>query len=300
MGCSFELGLVLNDAVQAEKLLDEGVAEIQRIEGLLSEFKEDSAIGKINANAGIEEIEVNSEVMELLKRAIQISHLAKGYFDITMGPLKQLYQFKNKAFELPKESDIKPMLEMVGFQNLQLNEDQHTAYLRKKGMRISLAAIGKGYAADKVRDKWRSAGIQNGYIDASGDLTAFGQDENGNDWRIGIANPNNRKQSLFYIPLNNAAVATSGDYEQHFVHKGKRYSHTVNPKTGLPVTGIKSVSIFSPSAELSDALATAVYTMGIPKGVTFLNQLPQTHGILIDDENKVTFTKQLQYEAIPV
>lgn len=300
MGCSFELGVVSDDKVKAFRLLEEGVKEIQRIEDLLSEFKGDSIIAKINTRAYEIPVHLNPEVTELLKRCLQISKLSQGYFDISVGSLKKLYQFRNSEFTMPSKKDIQIAKNQVGYNKIHLDADTHCIRLKQENMHISMAAIGKGYAADSVKQIWKKHTLQGGYIDASGDLTAFGTDENGQPWKIGIANPDNRDQNLFHIPLNNASVATSGDYEQHFMYKGVRYSHNINPKTGIPVTGIKSVSIFSPSAELSDAMATAVYAMGIDKGLSFLNQLPQTHGILVDDQNKVFFTKQLQYEPIPV
>ncbi|WP_420399922.1 FAD:protein FMN transferase [Flagellimonas sp.] len=299
MGCSFELGVVLDDEVKAHRLLEEGVKEIQRIEDLLSEFKGDSIISNINTKAYETPVHVNPEVMELLKRCQQISRLSQGYFDISVGPLKKLYRFRNAEFTLPGKKDVQRVKNRVGYNKIQLDEDSNAVRLKQENMHLSVAAIGKGYAADRVKEIWKGHQLPGGYIDASGDLTAFGTDENGQAWKIGIANPDDRDQILFHIPLNNASLATSGDYEQHFMYKGVRYSHNINPKTGLPVTGVKSVSIFSPSAELSDALATAVYAMGVDQGLSFLNQLPQTHGIIVDDQNKVFFTKQLQYEPIP-
>ncbi|TMU56757.1 FAD:protein FMN transferase [Flagellimonas algicola] len=299
MGCSFELGVVTDDKVKAHRILDEGVKEIQRIEDLLSEFKGGSIITKINTKASELPVHLNSEVMELLKRCQQISKLSQGYFDITVGPLKKLYQFKNSEFTMPGKKDIQRAKNQVGYDKIHLDADTQSVRLEQENMHISMAAIGKGYAADKVKQIWKNHKLQGGYIDASGDLTAFGTDESGQAWKIGIANPDDRNQTLFHIPLNHASLATSGDYEQHFMCNGVRFSHNINPKTGLPVTGVKSVSIFSPSAELSDALATAVYAMGVDKGLSFLNQLPQTHGIIVDDQNKVFFTKQLQYEPIP-
>ncbi|MCL6265727.1 FAD:protein FMN transferase [Flagellimonas myxillae] len=299
MGCSFELGVVADSESEAMRILEDGIREIQRIEHLLTEFREDSTISKINLNAGIKPVEVEPEVLQLLHRSQQISNLSDGYFDITMGALKQLYQFKNKEVAFPNKKRISNTLKHVGYSHLQLDAKNNTALLTQKEMRISLAAIGKGYAADVVRQKWKNYEIPGGYIDASGDLTAFGTDEKGEAWKIGIANPDNQDQTLFHIPLNHASVATSGDYEQHFMFQGIRYSHNINPKTGFPVTGVKSVSVFSPSAELSDALATAVYSMGPQKGMSFLNQLPHTHGIIVNAQNKVFFSKQLQYEAVP-
>ena len=298
MGCSFELGIVSEDETRAMGFLDQGVKEIQRIENLLSEFKEDSQISQINQNAGKESIRVDEEVHALLERCAKISEISKGYFDITVGPLKQLYRFKNQEFTPPDKIRIAKTLKGVGYHKLWLSKIDGSVRLRQKGMKISLAAIGKGYAADRVCQKWKENDIVGGYVDASGDLTAFGKDEDQNPWRIGIANPDDRNESLFYIPLQNASVATSGDYEQHFMHKGKRYSHNIDPKTGRPVQGVKSVSIFSPSAELSDALATAVYAMGAQNGIAFIDQLPQTHCIIINDQNQIFFSKELQYEAI--
>ena len=298
MGCSFELGVVMENEVDANNILDEGILEIQRIEDLLSEFRKDSYVSLVNRNAGIQPVHVDSETMSLLERCGQISQLSQGYFDITVGPLKKIYRFQNDQFLLPTKKEIRKALNKVGYQKIELDRTTDSVMLNQTNMHLSLAAIGKGYAADVVRKKWDKYRLSGGYIDASGDLTAFGTDENGEVWKVGIANPDNRNETLFHIPVNNVSVATSGDYEQHFMYNGVRYSHNINPKTGIPVTGVKSVSIFSPSAELSDALATAVYAMGIEKGLAFIDQLPQTHCIIIDDKNKVFFSKQLQYEPV--
>jgi len=297
MGSSFEFGIVDADPDRARQLLELGIVETQRIEDTLTEFKPDSITSQINANAGIKELVVSKEVYDLLNRSLNISKLTNGYFDITVGPLKRLYKFKNNVFSFPPKKDIKSALQKVGYQKIQLETNKQTAFLETSDMYISFAAIGKGYAADAVRNLWKEHGAHNGYINASGDLTAFGTNEKGDLWKIGIADPDHTQNMLFYVPLDRASVATSGDYEQHFMYKGKRYSHNINPKTGMPLSGIKSVSVFSPSAELSDALATAVYTMGVEKGLSFLNQLPKTHGIIIDDQNNVYFSKKLQYEA---
>ncbi len=298
MGCSFELGIIAQHESTANHFLEEGIREIQRIEHLLSEFRPDSQISEINANAGKGQVVVDDEVLELIERALKISRLSKGYFDISVGPLKKMYRFTNKEFNFPEKHHISNTLKSVGYQKIAINRVSKAVGLNKSSMHISMAAIGKGYAADLVRKKWKENNIAGGYIDASGDLTTFGKDENGEPWKIGIANPDDSQEMLFQIPLHEASVATSGDYEQHFLYNGNRYSHNIDPFTGMPIKGIKSVSIFSLSAELSDALATAVYAMGVQKGLDFLNQLPQTHGIIINDHNEVFFSKHLAYEAI--
>lgn len=298
MGSDFELCIVDSDEKKAHHFLDKGILEIKRIENLLTEFSEDSLTSKINSNAGIFPVEVPEELFQLLQRCRQISKLSSGYFDITVGPLKQLYRFKNTEFEFPLKKDIRHTLQNVGFNHLILDQKQSTVFLEKENMYISFAAIGKGYAADMLKKTWLANGITSGYINASGDLTAFGQNPNGDIWKIGISNPDESNQTLLYLPIQNACVATSGDYEQHFTYKNVRYSHNINPKTGLPTKGIKSVSVISPSAELSDALATVVYTMGTQKGLEFINQLPQTHTIIIDEKNNVSFSKYLEYESV--
>ncbi|NNM22580.1 MAG: FAD:protein FMN transferase [Flavobacteriaceae bacterium] len=298
MGCRFTLGVIANSPLQATKWLDDGVSEIARIERMLTEFKPNSVTSRINEEAVTHPVVIPKEVLDLIDRANQISRLSHGFFDITMGALKKLYKFNNEVFLLPSKHEIKRVLKKVGYQGIHLDPSRSTIRFRKKGMRISFAAIGKGYAADKVLQLWKKEAIPGGFVNASGDLAAFGANEKGDPWSIGIAHPDNPETTLFRLPILNSAVATSGDYEQHFVHKGVRYSHTIDPRTGYPVCAIKSVSVFSPSAELSDALATAVSSMGIKKGLSFIEQLPNTHAILVDSENQIHFTQQLHYEAV--
>ena len=298
MGCSFELGIVEKDKQKAYTLLDEGADEIRRIENLLSEFKPDSLVSSVNHNSGINAVKITRELFGLLERSLKMSVLTHGYFDITVGPLKKLYKFNNDNFIFPDKGQVFKILKKTGFQKVILNEKEESVFLSEKDMEISFAANGKGYAADTVKKLWMKKGVQAGYINASGDLTAFGQNANGEPWKIGIANPDNRKKILFYVPLFDASVATSGDYEQYFIYKGKRYSHTLNPLTGMPLQGIKSVTVFSPGAELSDALATAIYVMGVNRGLSFVNQLTKTHAIIIDEKNEIHFSKNLEYEEV--
>ncbi|MBT8273096.1 MAG: FAD:protein FMN transferase [Bacteroidia bacterium] len=298
MGSNFELCVVHHDPKEAELVLGQGIEEIGRIEALLTEYSSTSFTYQINENSGIRPIEVPQEVFQLIERSKQISRLTEGHFDISVGPLKKIYRFKKTEFQFPSKKEIREALSKTGYTYITTNPEEQSVFLNKPNMHISFAAIGKGYAADAVKKLWLESGVENAYINASGDLTAFGTNEKNSPWKIGIANPDRQEEILFYVPLNEASVATSGDYEQHFICDGKRYSHNINPKTGLPLSGIKSVSVFSPSAELSDALATAVYAMGRQKGILFVDQLPKTHVIIIDENNDVYFSKNLNYEAV--
>lgn len=298
MGCSFELGLYVEDEVFAEKMLEIGVGEIQRIESLLTEFKKESETSRINREAGVNFISIDDECFQLISRSINISRLTKGNFDITVGALKKLYSFKGGEMSFPDIKVIKKALKSVGHQKIVLQEDGNKVRFNNRNLKISFAAIGKGYAADKVQLLWKKEGVQSAFINASGDLSIFGLKPNKEKWKVVIAHPDDRSQSLFSLPLLNCAMATSGDYEQYFHLNGKRYSHTLDPFTGLPLQGVKSVSIISPSAELSDALATACYVMGKEKCMKFVEELPKTHCILIDENNDIFMTSELEYIAV--
>lgn len=295
MGSAFEIIILEDDKTRAEKLLNEAVDEIKRIEIILTEFSDTSITSLINANAGIQPIKVTEEVYQLIKRCQNIAQITQGAFDITVSPLKKLYNFKNGDFTFPDATKIEDTLKIIGYQQLKLLPD-NTVYLAKRGMRISFAAIGKGYAADCVKRKWQQQQIQGGAVNASGDLSVFGNQDDGNPWKIGIQHPDDKNKILFSIPLKEGAIATSGDYEQYFIKDGVRFSHTIHPKTGLPIKGIKSVSILHSSAELCDALATAVYVMGAEVGLHFINQLPNTHAVIINSENKVFLSDNIELE----
>jgi thiamine biosynthesis lipoprotein len=237
---------------------------------------------------------VSAEFSDLLSRCLDLSRLTGGAFDITVGPLKKLYNFKGGDFDFPSKKIVREVQKKIGYSGI-LFPGKNLVALSEKGMQISFAAIGKGYAADRVRKFWKENGVRSGVVNASGDLATVGLRPDGSPWNIGIGNPANREEILFRIPLKETCVATSGDYEQFFFREGIRYSHNINPFTGLPVQGIKSATVISPSAELSDALATAVFVMGSKEGVNFINQLPSTHCLIIDDQNHVHISNGLEF-----
>lgn len=293
MGSAFGFQVEAHSISEGEHLLDLCVAEVRRIENVLTEFQPDSETSRINRAAGSGEwIEVSPEVFSLLERCKRLSATTQGAFDITGVALRSLYSFKGGSFTFPTPAHIQQRLRLVGYPYIEM---QHPAKVRlaKPGMHLAFGAIGKGYAADKVRQLMQRRGCLSGAINASGDLCVWGQRPDDTPWKIGIAHPDKKGEMLFWLTLNNSAIATSGDYEQYFEHNGKRYSHNLDPKTGLPVSGIKSVSVISPGAELSDALATAVFVLGVDFGIDLLNQLPETHGLVVTDKNQTFTTKNL-------
>jgi len=169
-----------------------------------------------------------------------------------------------------------------------------TVFLKEEGMRIGFGGIGKGYAAERAKAVMRQMGSDSGIVNASGDLTVWGHQPDGKPWTIGIVNPNAAGQVFSYLEVVNMAIATSGNYEKYVMIGGRRYSHTINPRTGLPVTGVKSVTILCPNAELADAMATPVMIMGIRAGLDMINQIKDLEAIVIDDEDRIYTSKNIR------
>jgi FAD:protein FMN transferase len=282
MGSDFELIVVVNDGEKARVHLQVAVEEIKRLEALLTEFTDTSLTAAINQAAGIAPVEVDAEIYALIKRCQHLARISQGAFDITSAPLKRLYNFKRGVAGLPTPEALAAGRGLVGYRHLKLLED-NKVYLEKAGMRIGFGAIGKGYAADCAKAVLVARGVKHGVINASGDLTAWGHQPTGEPWRIGIADPNRPDAIRCWLPVADASVATSGNYEQYFEHKGIRYGHTIDPRTGMPTRHLASVTVISPQAELSDALATAVTVMGPEVGLHLINQLPATHCLILGE-----------------
>lgn len=294
MGNRFELSVVAANEVWANEKIDAGVKEIQRIEKLLTTFSDDSETNRVNANAGIKPVEVSRETYNLIQRSLRISSLTQGAFDISYGSVdKRLWNFDQQMTQLPDKETAKKMVRLINYKNIVLDDEHCTVYLRQKGMRIGFGGIGKGYAAERAKQVMKLHGVESGVVNASGDLTTWGLQPNGKQWTIAIANPNSSHEVFSYMEISNMAVATSGNYEKFVLIEGKKYSHTINPLTGLPVTGIKSVTIVTTNAELADALATPVTIMGINAGLDMINQMNGVEGIIIDDDDKLYVSKNI-------
>lgn len=295
MGNHFQLSVVSENEDWANERIDAAIDEISRIERLLTTFNPDSQTNLINENTGIQPVVVDKEVFDLIQRSLRISSLTQGAFDITYGSIdKSLWNFDTKMTVLPDGSTAKQMVKLIDYQKVILNQSESTVFLQEKGMRIGFGGIGKGYAAEMAKRLMKAEGVESGIVNASGDLTTWGNQANGKPWTIGIADPNHKNQTFSYLNISNMAIATSGNYEKFVVIDGKKYSHTINPKTGLPVTGIKSVSIIAPNAEIADALATPVTVMGVRVGLDLINQMKGIACIIIDDFNKVFTSKNIK------
>jgi thiamine biosynthesis lipoprotein len=245
--------------------------------------------------AGISPVKVEKEVFELIRRSLKISEVTDGAFDITYGSIdKRLWNFDKTMTSLPDAETAKSMVRLINYRNVLLNEQDCTLMLKEKGMRIGFGGIGKGYAADRAKAVLVQAGVKSGIVNASGDLITWGRQANQQPWTIGIAHPDNARAAFSWLNISDLAIATSGNYEKYVLINGKKYSHTINPKTGMPVTGIKSVTIISPYAEIADAMATPVMVMGVQAGLNLINQINYLGCIIVDDNNNIYSTKNIR------
>jgi thiamine biosynthesis lipoprotein len=294
MGNNFTISVVDEEEAVAQTHIQTAIDEIGRIEQLFTTFKSDSQTNLINKNAGIQPVMVYKEVYDLIERSIAISKITQGAFDISYGSIdKSLWNFDKTMTKLPSVEEAKKIVHLINYQNIVLNPTDHSVFLKEKGMRIGFGGIGKGYAAEMAKKLLIKNGVKSGIINASGDLTTWGNQPDDKPWTIGIADPDRPQTAFSYIEISNKAVATSGNYEKFILIDGKKYSHTIDPKTGLPITGIKSVTVISNNAELADAMATPISVMGINAGLYLINQMPDLHCIIIDDHNKVYTSKNI-------
>lgn len=287
MGSGFTITVVASNEELGYIYIDEAIAEITRIEKMISSWDENSETYKVNMNAGIRPVKVSSELFKLIERSNQISSLTDGAFDISYSSIDALWKFDGSMKVLPSEEEVQQSIRKIGYDKIILDSKKQTVFLKQKGMKISFGAIGKGYAADKAKKLMVSKQVPAGIINASGDLTTWGTKVSGEKWLIGIANPLSKDKIFSWLPVVESSVATSGNYEKYVVLKGKKYSHIIDPRTGYPASGINSVSIFAKSAELCDALATAVFIMGREAGISLIDQLGGTEVIVIDASNKI-------------
>jgi thiamine biosynthesis lipoprotein len=293
LGSPFEMTVVANDTIQANQYINQAIEEVKRIEYLISDWIPSTEVSKVNQNAGITPVKVDQEVFELIERAIKISKLTNGAFDISYASMDKIWKFDGSMKEMPTEEAIKNSVAKVGYQNIILNKKESTVFLKNKGMKLGLGGIGQGYIADKVKALLVNNGCKSGIVNVSGDIFAWGKQPDGKPWTVAIVNPMNKSKVFATFPLEDSAVETSGSYEKFVSFNGKRYSHIIDPRTGYPSSGIVSVSVFAKTTELADALATGVFVLGVDIGLDLINQIKGVECIIIDDKGVVHCSKNI-------
>ncbi|NNT73136.1 FAD:protein FMN transferase [Flavobacterium sp. IMCC34852] len=293
LGSPFEITVVANDTVQANLYEDMAIAEVKRIENLISDWIPTTPLSQINQNAGKQPVKVPLELIELIERSIKISKLTDGAFDISYASMDRIWKFDGSMKEMPSPEAIKKSVEKVGYENIVIDKEKQTVFLKLEGMKLGMGGIGQGYIADKIKALLLSKGCVAGLVNVSGDISTWGKQPNGEQWKVGIKNPINKNKIFATFPLEDTAVETSGSYEKYVTFNGKRYSHIIDTRTGYPATGLISVSVFAKTTELADALATGVFVMGKDAGMNLVNQLPGVGCIMVDEEGKISTSNNI-------
>ena len=279
---------------KAETAIDKAFAEIEKIDNLVNFFSDKSEISGINKNAGKKAAAISYETFEVLEKAIYASEKTNGAFDVTIGPEIALWDFHNKV--KPEDRAIKQKLQLVNYKALTLYKNPPSAYLKKKGMLIDPGGVAKGYAADRAVDVMKKNGIKSGLVAIAGDIKAFGLKPDRKPWKIGIRNPRQKNKDdeiMATVDLSDMAISTSGDYERYFIVEGRRYHHILNPKTGYPAGGCRSVSVIAREGAVADPFSTGIFILGPEKGLKLLEEMG-IDGIIVDKDGKIHTTSGLR------
>ncbi len=288
MGCRFEITAVAENDTLAWEAVRAGIEEIDRIEKLISSWDSHSQTSEVNRQAGIRPVKVDKELFDLIYRAKKVSALTRGAFDISFASMDRIWHFDQQEHQLADSAAVTEARQKTDFQKIKLNSNDTTVFLAEKGMKIGFGALGKGYAANRARQLMSAMpGVVGGVVNASGDLLAWGENTDSEKWKIKIADPMHPDRPVGWLEVSEMAIVTSGDYEKFFTCQGKRYAHIVNPKTGYPTTGITSVTIICPDAELADALATSVFVLGREQGLDLVNKMDDVEAVVIADDGSM-------------
>jgi len=295
MGSHFTFTAVSSNDSLAWRALRAGLRETQRIDHLFSYWDSTSQVVKINRLAGIRPVVVAPEVYDLIARTLKISQLSGGAFDITFASGDKIYQFDKQAHaSLPDSATVRRSVQRIGWQKVQLDPATHAVFLPSTGMRINLAGILQGYGVRRAAEVMKQMGIAGGLINGSGDVYCWGQQPDGTGWRVAIGDPARPRTVSSWLTVSDMAVVTAGNYEQYFTVGGKYYGHIINPHTGYPATGLRSVTIICPDVELADALDDAVFVLGPVEGLALINKLKNVNATVITDEGQTLVSKGMQ------
>ncbi|HOI64832.1 MAG TPA: FAD:protein FMN transferase [Mesotoga sp.] len=276
-------------------------AALLRLENILSRFIPGSEVSVINKNAGKGYVNISSETFEVLSCASRISEISGGLFDITVGPLIDLWNYKH-SFQVPEDEKIRHILSLVNYRDLMLNSDEQSASLRRPEQSIDLGGIGKGYASDCLVKTLQKYGVVSAFVNIGGNVSTLGNKPDGSSWSVGIRHPRHDGYLIGAVKVTGQAVVTSGDYERYFIDgTGKRRHHIINPTTGYPVeSGLISVTVVADSAMIADGLSTAIFAADMDKGLGYLTYFPGVDVVLVDNHQRVFITRGLKeiYQTI--
>jgi FAD:protein FMN transferase len=295
MGSEVRLTAWTADEPNALASFEHVFEDFDYLDRLLSVWHPESKVSLINAAAGRDPVVVPGEVIELLRTARQVSEWTDGKFDITFGALSGLWKFDHDQDDrIPRPRDLNAQLPLIDYRSVDIDATAGTVFLRRAGMRMHLGGIGKGFAVDRAAAILRAHGINDFMIQAGGDLYASGR-RGDRAWRGGIRDPRGAPDRIFAaLELHDETFSTSGDYERFFMKDGRRYHHILDPDSGQPATGSRSVTIVATRATLADALSTGVFIMGPDEGMRLIERLPDVEGVIVSDTNAVLVSTGLR------
>jgi FAD:protein FMN transferase len=298
--------ITLNKGGKSQKDLtraaSDAFAQITKVDELMSTYKPQSNLSRINQSSGIAPVPADPEVIYNIEKALYVARLTDGAFDVTVGPLVNAWKIGSKDARVPSPDEIKRALSLVGYRNIEIDKKAGTVFIDKRGASIDLGGIAKGYASDRAVSVLRKEGIKGGIVACAGDVKVFGLRPDGTPWTIGIQHPRKEDGALMAkLTLTDSAVSTSGDYERYFIKDGVRYCHIMNPKTGYPARGLMSVTVAAKDSWLADSMATGLFVMGPDKAYALALKHPEIEVLMITDAGKVLATgrfKGLQIEPV--
>ena len=290
MGTRIYVELWADDPDKGDAAIEAVMAEMRRIDELMSHYKPESQLSQINARAAQEPVQVDKELFDLIKYSTHFSEITEGAFDITYASVGHLYDYPHHV--RPTEEQIKAALPGVNWRNMLFDPVHHTVRFEHPGMRIDLGGIGKGYAVDRGIAILQAHGFKHALVSAGGDSRIIG-DRMGRPWLIGIRNPDDKQKVVTRIPLENSAMSTSGDYERYFDEGGVRYHHIIDPRTGHPASKVRSATILGPTATETDGMSKTAFVLGPEKALEIINRMPQYDAVFVTPDGKILYSNGL-------
>ena len=293
MGTLVSISAVAPTKELAQVSIEAAFHEIKRLEQLLSTWIQTSELSRVNEAAGRGPVVVGQETMELVLRALEITGLTEGGFNIAVGPAVEAWSVTERQ-RIPSADELHALKLLVDWSAIQVNRQAHTIFLPKAGMRIDVGGIGKGYAADRAAEAMRKAGAQGGVVALSGDIKTFGNLPGRNGFPVGIRHPRQDGALVATIDLKNEAISTAGDYERYFERDGIRYHHILDPQSLEPARTCQSVTVIAAEGMVADGLDTGIFVMGPEKGMALIEQLPDVEAVIIDGQGRMTVSSGLR------